>query len=389
MEKIVLMVLSFLIAFTLYIPRTKAMETTDPNFCSQFVGVTKIWWNGVELKKGQMGRLTVLKDTPLYKVSGETKTYSRTLKKGEFYRIYAFKPGMLSVGGGYYVIRDAKVSYETPSKTKLAAVACISMTDLEFALQYLNSVRTMAGLKPVKLNNYLNKAAKSHADYLSANSIGFGVSTDAHYQTKGKKGFTGVEAVDRVIAAGGGNLAEGILGDLISFSSVYSMQHGIVSLIDAPLHRPLLIDPTVTEIGIGANNGITVVVPYKDPSLNNGETVYPYNGMTNVKTEFLGRTESPNPLEKFKIERSGYVITYSSGLWLGNLTVKVTDSQGKEIPVYKDSFGMTWLIIPKTPLLHGEKYTVKTSYSHYIKAPDGYPSKTVTGGKTWSFTTIK
>lgn len=82
----------------------------------------KVWWDGIELTPGQIGRLTILEDTQLYKLEGEKKVYSRTLKKGEFYRIYAFKPGMLSVGGGYYVDRDSKVEYQTPSKTKLELV---------------------------------------------------------------------------------------------------------------------------------------------------------------------------------------------------------------------------------------------------------------------------
>lgn len=33
---------------------------------------------------------------------------------------------MLSVGGGYYVDRDEKVTYQTPSKTKLNAVKCVN-----------------------------------------------------------------------------------------------------------------------------------------------------------------------------------------------------------------------------------------------------------------------
>lgn len=33
---------------------------------------------------------------------------------------------MLSVGGGFYVDRNEKVKYETPSKTKLEAVVCIN-----------------------------------------------------------------------------------------------------------------------------------------------------------------------------------------------------------------------------------------------------------------------
>lgn len=94
--------------------------------CDQYKGVTKIWWDGMELKKGQIGRLTIVKDTPLFKLDGEKRVISRTLKKGEFYRIYAFKPGMLSVGGGYFVDRDYRVTYQTPSKEKLNAVACIN-----------------------------------------------------------------------------------------------------------------------------------------------------------------------------------------------------------------------------------------------------------------------
>ncbi|EWG10033.1 hypothetical protein PBF_16679 [Cytobacillus firmus DS1] len=65
-----------------------------------------------------------MQDTALYKLEGDKKVPARTLKKGELYRIYAFKPGKLSVGGGYYVDRDVKIKYETPSKTKLAQANC-------------------------------------------------------------------------------------------------------------------------------------------------------------------------------------------------------------------------------------------------------------------------
>lgn len=92
-----------------------------------------VWWDGAELKPGQIGRLTVLKDTKLYKLEGENETFSRMLKAGEKYRIYAFKPGRLSVGGGYYVDRDSKVKYETPSKAKLEQVKKENYIDSEFA----------------------------------------------------------------------------------------------------------------------------------------------------------------------------------------------------------------------------------------------------------------
>ncbi|WP_059170410.1 S1C family serine protease [Bacillus sp. FJAT-27445] len=123
----------FLLAFvflvsSIFLFNTQEASAADAAFCAQFKGQKKIFWNGVELKSGQIGRLTVVQNTTLYKVSGDKKTVERTLKKGEFYRIYAFKPGMLSVGGGYFVNRDAKVKYETPSKAKLDAVKCINNT---------------------------------------------------------------------------------------------------------------------------------------------------------------------------------------------------------------------------------------------------------------------
>ncbi|MGZ0087159.1 hypothetical protein ACWNXI_16755 [Caldibacillus thermoamylovorans] len=83
----------------------------------------KVWWNGMELVQGQIGKLTILKDTELYKLQGEKKVYVKTLKAGGTYRIYTFKPSMLGLGGGYYVDRDARrVKYETPSKAKLNQV---------------------------------------------------------------------------------------------------------------------------------------------------------------------------------------------------------------------------------------------------------------------------
>lgn len=95
------------------------------SLCSKYIGQSKIWWDGAELKSGQIGRLTVVKNTSLFKLEGNKRTFERTLKAGENYRIYAFKPGMLSVGGGFYIDRNEKVKYETPSKTKLEAVKCI------------------------------------------------------------------------------------------------------------------------------------------------------------------------------------------------------------------------------------------------------------------------
>lgn len=125
-RKLGLISISLLLILSVFAPTSFAASDIDEDFCRQFEGQTKIWWDGIELKSGQIGRLIVKQDTDLYKLDGDKKTYSRTLKAGEFYRIYAFKPGKLSVGGGYYVDRDTKVTYQTPSKTKLNAVKCVN-----------------------------------------------------------------------------------------------------------------------------------------------------------------------------------------------------------------------------------------------------------------------
>jgi hypothetical protein len=123
MKKISVLLLSFFLLLGIYTPTLKA---SADSFCDQYKGVKKILWNGIELKAGQIGRLIILKNTSLFKLDGDKKVLSRTLKTGEVYGIYAFKPGKLSVGGGYYVDRDSTVKYETPSKTKLTAVKCIN-----------------------------------------------------------------------------------------------------------------------------------------------------------------------------------------------------------------------------------------------------------------------
>lgn len=107
--------------------------------CAKITPTTKIFWNGIELKAGQIGRLTIVNNTTLVKKQADGSFIKvRTLKAGENYRIYAFlsKPqSMLGVGAGHYVIRDSKVKYETPSTAKLQQNACKSE-----AIKQTNSV---------------------------------------------------------------------------------------------------------------------------------------------------------------------------------------------------------------------------------------------------------
>lgn len=76
----------------------------------------KVIWDGMELKKGQIGKVTILKQTELYQLNGTEKTILKKLKPGEVYRIYQFLPGKLGLGGGKFIDRDNRIKYQTPSK---------------------------------------------------------------------------------------------------------------------------------------------------------------------------------------------------------------------------------------------------------------------------------
>jgi hypothetical protein len=96
-------------------------ETKPANSCAGIKPGQKIYWDGSELKPGQIGKVIILKDTKLITLDGKK---IKVLKKGSSYRIYNFKGNLLGVGGGYYIVRDEKITYKTPSKQKLEAVKC-------------------------------------------------------------------------------------------------------------------------------------------------------------------------------------------------------------------------------------------------------------------------
>ncbi|WML46728.1 hypothetical protein RCG23_13855 [Neobacillus sp. PS3-34] len=56
----------------------------------------QVAWGKTLLKRGQIGKITVLTNTPLYKISSngaDLIPQPRTLKKGEELRIYTYKKG--------------------------------------------------------------------------------------------------------------------------------------------------------------------------------------------------------------------------------------------------------------------------------------------------------
>jgi hypothetical protein len=148
----------------LLIPFVLLLIFTIPNNAS-----AKVIWNGAELKKGQIGNLTILKQTELYKLSGANKTVIRKLNPGEVYRIYTFLPGKLGVGGGYYIDRDSKIKYQTPSKEKMQALGVkITNNTYQGLLDYPQVTNLISKTAQDKINEVLKKNIRaSYNSYLS------------------------------------------------------------------------------------------------------------------------------------------------------------------------------------------------------------------------------
>ncbi|WP_419393347.1 bifunctional metallophosphatase/5'-nucleotidase [Cytobacillus praedii] len=89
------------------------------------VPTKNVYWDGLLMKKGQIGRVTIEKPINLWKRDANNKlTFVRVLKPGEKYRVYNQDKlffGQYGVGDGHYITNiKGLVKYETPSKKKLA-----------------------------------------------------------------------------------------------------------------------------------------------------------------------------------------------------------------------------------------------------------------------------
>ncbi|WP_253701607.1 CAP-associated domain-containing protein [Bacillus sp. FJAT-27445] len=218
--------LTFMLSTAFYF--TLAEKGKAAELCSGISASTVVKWDGDELKLGQIGRLTVLSDTPLFNLNGESRQFARMLKAGETYRIYAFKPGMLSVGGGYYVDRDARVKYETPSKVKLGQLECKktaiaeSKTPVELTDTRTTIVDKLGSEKRISSNEYgttwytYHKGYRNYymVSYLNG-KIGALYTMDSAFQIGNVKVGMARDAVKSVL----GNPVEGILKGSINYST--------------------------------------------------------------------------------------------------------------------------------------------------------------------------
>jgi len=106
-------------------PGIGSIETNQFILMGKKVVNAKVYWDGVLMKKGQIGLVTIVKPINLWKKDANNKlTFVRVLNPGEKYRVYNYDKqhfGQYGVGDGHYITNmKGYVNYATPSKQKLA-----------------------------------------------------------------------------------------------------------------------------------------------------------------------------------------------------------------------------------------------------------------------------
>ncbi|MBP2242268.1 dienelactone hydrolase [Cytobacillus eiseniae] len=82
-----------------------------------------VYWDGLLMKKGQIGKIEVVKPINLWKRVDDKLEFVRVLQPGEHYRVYKYDNqfgGQYGLGDNHYITKmEEHIIYKTPSKAKL------------------------------------------------------------------------------------------------------------------------------------------------------------------------------------------------------------------------------------------------------------------------------
>lgn len=178
------------------------------------------------------------------------------------------------------------------------------------ARDYINASREQAGLGPVSFDPMLDTAAEAHAAYLARHRV------NSHYQSSGRKGFTGRGPGDRVLAAGYPNRSViEVVSPYASGSEAASVRRSLDDLFAGPYHRLLLLDWTRDELGAACRDQRQMAYVYLLGSRNivrenpaqPAVVVWPPDDAEEVPPVFFAEEPDPLPDHRF----SGYPVSVS------------------------------------------------------------------------------
>jgi len=137
-------------------------------------------------------------------------------------------------------------------------LVCLEASATKNGLDYLNTIRTNAGLIKLKAHKALDSAASSHAKYLIQNQ------RNGHYEKRGKYAYTGNTPSKRVLKAG---YPSTYVMENVSINSLGYMK-SIDTLFAAIYHRFVFLSLDKDEIGFGS---------YKTKKKRKVKKAYVYN----------------------------------------------------------------------------------------------------------------
>ena len=290
------------------------------------------------------------------------------------------------------------------------------------ALDYINKLRTEAGLPVMYQNNHLDDAAQNHSIYLERNNV------TGHFEQSDKAGYTGQKPTDRVLYAGYSNR---MVSENVSYGQG-SVTASIDDLMAAIYHIFGFLNAGNDEMGIGklgshyvydmGNSKLSDLCADDNAYSGNGKYYYnvcadknkkidadkydsvvsdkaetpdlvvwpPENGST-VPPAFFG--ETPDPLPDYQV--SGYPVSvqfsqtddanyYSH---VSDVKISLKSAEGKEIKAIKqmDKYNdpnnelnqCQYVLFPESRLDWNSSYNATVEYKY-----DGE-----TRSRTWTFYT--
>lgn len=131
-----------------------------------------VTWDGSTIKKGQIGKITVVQPTKMT-VERSTGSFDKTIKKGETYRVYSIDKKtngkVYNLGGGKYVKVSNAVKYKAiPAKTIQALGVNYTIKDYKLHdwIVHEAKVAQVSGLIDKKHEDSINKQLRSGRTYV-------------------------------------------------------------------------------------------------------------------------------------------------------------------------------------------------------------------------------
>jgi uncharacterized protein YkwD len=271
-------------------------------------------------------------------------------------------------------------------------------------LSKLNAFRAAQGLGQLNQNTNADVASKNHAAYVTTNQSG----AAPHAEVPGKPGFTGVDAMNRLIAAG---YPAKSATEVIAFSMQFPSPdaHAIDNLANTVYHRASMMYQGMTTVGIAPetqDSPLYVAIGLTTPQVNAGHYVgmYPANNQTGVW--LTHSVESPNPFyqemamsqENMCGKTSAPVSLTSEASTTLNVTSFTVTEEGRTAPLgarlitkATSTQDHTYLtpnvafLVGKAPFQPNTKYNVR-----FVGKATGAATGSSTGlpiEKLWTFTT--